>query len=96
MSTYAQFDRDGDQRQIASNLGWSEFGDWCEELDHEEYPHIVQLWEHGQSNDVKLVAKELHTAIEKEQMSEDVKGSVELLLDALNANSVASFVFITN
>lgn len=96
MSTYAQFDSDGDQRQIASNLGWSEFGDWCEGLDHKEFPLIVQLWEHGQSNDVDGVTKELHKAIEGEKPSEDVKGSAELLLDALNANQGASAVYITN
>lgn len=96
MSTYAQFDANGDQRQIASNLGWSEFGDWCEEMDHEKYPKLVQLWEHGQSNDVEELANELHTAIEQEQISSDVKGSAELLLDALNANKNAGTVYITN
>lgn len=96
MSTYAQFDEDGDQRQIASNLGWSEFGDWCEELDSEEYSNLVQLWEHGQCNDVKRLTKEVETAIAKEKMSDDIKGSAELLLDGLNANQSAGFVLITN
>lgn len=96
MSTYAQFDSDGDQRQIASNLGWSEFGDWCENLDHEEYPSLVQLWEHGQSNDIATLTKELQKAIDDESPNADVKGSAELLLDALNANKDASAVYITN
>lgn len=96
MSTYAQFDDDGDQRQIASNLGWSEFGDWCDGLDHEKHPLLVQLWEHGQSNDVKALMIELTDAMEREQPSPDVKGSAELLLDALNANRGSESVYVTN
>lgn len=96
MSTYAQFDADGDQRQIASNLGWSEFGDWCEGLNHEQYPRLVQLWEHGQSNDIPGVATDLEKALEAHSPSGDVRGSVDLLLDALNANKDAYTVYITN
>lgn len=96
MSTYAQFDDNGDQRQIASNLGWSEFGDWCDGLDHEKYPALVQLWEHGQSNTIPALSKELETAMEKEDPSEDVNGSAKLLLDALNANQGAASVYVTS
>lgn len=96
MSTYAQFDDDGDQRQIASNLGWSEFGDWCDGLDHETYPKLVQLWEHGQSNEIPALSIELMAALEKEEPSPDVKGSADLLLDALNANREAATIYVTS
>lgn len=96
MSTYAQFNGDGSQIQFASNLGWSEFGDWCDSLDAEKYPRLVQLWEHAESNDIQGLITDLETAMEEENPSEAVYGSAELLLDGLQANKEAEFVLITN
>lgn len=95
MSTYAQFDDDGNQYQIASNLGWSEAGDWIEKLDHDQYPNLYQLWEHGISQDVKSLAAEIEEAIKEREPSSDIMGTLDLLLAGLHANESAEFVLTT-
>lgn len=95
MSTYAQFNEDGNQYQIASNLGWSEFGDWVEELDEEKYAPLVSLFEHGVSQDIPALTTALTDALENEKPGEDVAGTADLLLDALHANQDAEFVLTT-
>jgi hypothetical protein len=40
MSIYVEFG-DDEPEQIASNKGWSEFGDWVESLNVKKYPQIT-------------------------------------------------------
>jgi hypothetical protein len=35
------------QFPLASNRGWSEFGDWAETLDWKTYPTLANLWYYG-------------------------------------------------
>ncbi len=51
---------------LASNLGWSEFGDWADKLDAEKYQQVVTLWEHGISQEVDDLQKQLKSAIADE------------------------------
>jgi len=94
MSIYAQFDENGNQYQISSNLGWSEFGEWVESLT--AMPALKSLYEHGVSEDIPAVTQDLSEAIESESPeNEDVLSTAELFLDALNANQDAELLLTT-
>lgn len=95
MSRYAQFDEDGNQYQIASNLGWSQFGDWVDTLDAEKYPALVQLWEHGNTGDLEALRSQLDSALIDSPPHQDVIDSAELLLAALNKNTEAEVLLVT-
>jgi len=96
MSLYIQFDEDGNQYQVASNLGWSEFGDWVDGLDAEKYPQLVQLWEHGVSEDVPAITAEITTALADDDPDDpNIKDVAESVLHALNANPTAETVLTT-
>lgn len=97
MSLYIQFDEDGNQYQVASNLGWSDFGQWVDELDASTYPELVQLWEHGVSEDIQTCAKNLEEALSDDSPDDpNVKDVAESLLHALHANMDASAVLTTS
>lgn len=96
MSTYAQFDEVGEQYQVASNTGWSEFGDWCESLDAEQFPNVVQLFEHGVTEDLRGLASELLVALEENSPDEKTMGVVNNLLEALKTNEGAGAILITS
>lgn len=95
MSRYANFDTTDNTYQIASNLGWTEIGTWVDSLDHESYPALVQLWEHGSTSDVSALIEEIEAAIEDSTPNDDVKASLELLLEALHENDSSESVFVT-
>lgn len=62
MSVFLTNDEDpGDQ--VASNLGWSDFGAWVDTLDVDMFPHLGQLWEHGVTEPVSALQAELATAL---------------------------------
>ena len=86
MSRYAQFDEDGNQYQVASNRGWSEFGDWVETLSKKTYPQLHELWNDGSSQLFEEVIKQLGDALENHPPSKNVAGSTKLLLNALRKN----------
>ncbi len=96
MSIYAQFDEDGSQEQIASNRGWSEFGDWVETLNATDFPGLAALWEHGFASDVPALTSEVAKAVKSAPPSKDVKTIAKFLLSALRENSGAGCVLITN
>lgn len=95
MSRYAQFDEDGNQYQIASNLGWSQFGDWVDTLDASRYPALVQLWEHGNTGDLEALRNQLDAALSESPPRQDVIDSAELLLTALHQNTGAEVLLVT-
>jgi hypothetical protein len=94
MSIYAQFDEDGDQVQIASNTGWSKFGNWAESL--ENCPLILHLWEKGNCIDLSGLAGELPIAMKQKPPSRGVTESIKALLKSLRRNSKAAILLITN
>lgn len=92
MSIYAVSD-DDELVQIASNSGWSQFGDWAETLDAKEFPAIVGLWEHGIYEPALQLESEMKGAQERMEPIEDVVGIIEELLTVCRG---ATFVLITN
>jgi outer membrane murein-binding lipoprotein Lpp len=81
MSIYLS-DGDEKQEQVASNLGWSQFGDWVETLDVKQHPAIVSLWEHGITEDVKSLTAQLEAAKQETSPSADVAGIIDGILSA--------------
>ena len=96
MSIYAQFDEDGSQEQIASNRGWSEFGDWVETLNANDFPTLAALWEHGATSDIRGLTSEVAKAVKSAPPSKDVKTIAKFLLSALRGNAKAGCVLVTN
>ena len=95
MSRYAQFDEDGNQYQFASNLGFSEFGDWIETLDEKDFPALYELWETGSTQDIKGATSQLEKALKENSPSENVEASAELLLTGLHSNQDSNTLLIT-
>ena len=97
MSMYAQFDENGAQEQIATNTGWSRFGDWAEGLDVGTYPAVVQLWEHGHSTTLPDVKDQLAGALDATPPADqDTRDVAQGLLDAVGQNLAAEILLITN
>lgn len=97
MSMYAQSDENGPQEQVATNTGWSQFGDWADGLDVGTYPAIVQLWEHGHSTSLADLEGQLATAIKAHPPADDGTREVaQAVLDAVGENPDAEIVLITN
>lgn len=96
MSRYAQFDEDGNQYQISSNLGWSEFGDWVETLDAETYPNLREFWEGGTTQAIPEITAQLEHVLEESPPSKNVNGTAELLLSALHQNQTAGVLLSTS
>jgi len=70
MGLYLQ---DGDlQESLASNAGWSAFGEWADSLNEHKYIDIVHLWEHGWTEPVSELKKQLAVAV-KEEPPEDAQ-----------------------
>ena len=88
MSRYADFSN-GAQEQVASNTGWSEFGDWLDQLPPAGVPALKRLYDSGESSELKEVARQLENALRSVPPSDDVQHSAELLLQALRDNPTA-------
>jgi len=88
MSRYADFSN-GAQEQVASNLGWTQFGDWLDRLPPESIPALKRLYDSGESSELKEVLRQLENALRAVPPSDDVKHSAELLLQALRDNPTA-------
>lgn len=97
MSMYAQFDENGPQEQIATNTGWSGFGDWADSLDVGTYPAVVQLWEHGHSTSLPDLERQLSTALDAHPPADEgTRAVARALLEAVGQNPDAEIVLITN
>lgn len=95
MSIYAQFDND-EQRQFASNQGWSDLIAWSETLDETRFPEIVHLCDNGYEQQLDALEQQLTEAVQLSPPSEDVAATVESLIDALAVRGSADALFITN
>lgn len=84
---YADFGN-GSPTEISSNQGWSQFGDWADDLDAAEFGEIVHLWEHGWAQNIKTLSEQLAKAIEGESTDGDVKTIVQWLIELLEGESV--------
>lgn len=89
MSIYLTNDG-GDPEFLASNLGWSEFGEWTDKLDHHKYGEVVTLWEHGWSQEVADLMKELKAASTKEKTDADTLAVVTSLIELADGAEVVT------
>jgi hypothetical protein len=95
VSIYASFDEHGGE-QIASNQGWSDFGNWVETLDANEFDQLIVLWEHGWTPEVETLAKELGEALQKYPPDEKITATGQALLSALQGSTNAEAVYVNN
>lgn len=96
MSIYALFS-DNDMPQIASNGGWRQIEGWAEEIDSEAYPSLVQLIEHGVSEQLSDIRNELLSALrDSPPDEEDAVQTCENLLQLLDDKESSEFIVITN
>lgn len=88
MSRYAEF-QNGAQEQVASNLGWTQFGRWLDSLPPGAIPALKRLYDSGQSSELSEIARQLENALRSVPPSDDVQHSAELLLQALRDNATS-------
>lgn len=93
MSIYAQFD-DGEQKHLASNLGWSEFCQWAESLDSEQFPEVLHLSQHGWEQELESLIQQLEQSPEPE--SENVGSTRESLIAILSGRGTADVLLVTD
>ena len=100
MAIYAQFDENGAQEQVATNTGWSQFGDWADDQDVADYPALVQLWEHGHSTSLKDVHVELGKALQGHTLPYNPEGDLRAIMEGLQKavgdNLDAEILLVTN
>lgn len=95
MAIYAQFDKDGPCPQIASNVGWSEFGDWVETLDG--YTRINALWSDGFIEDIPGLRAELeHVLDSAPPTNKDVLSVADGIIHCIDAAGPAEIMMITS
>ena len=94
MAIYAQFDKDGPCLQLASNTGWSEFGDWVETL--EDCPRISELWESGSCEDIPGLRDETEETLKSSPPeNKDVESVADGLIHSIDAAGQAEILLIT-
>lgn len=54
----------GDQYQVATNMGWSQVGDWVETLNTDQYSELAHLWHYGWAEPASDVLSQLESANE--------------------------------
>jgi hypothetical protein len=95
MAIYAQFDKDGPCIQLASNVGWSEFGDWVEHLDGAT--RISKLWSEGNQEDIAGLRDELEEILEKSPPENaDVLSVADGIIHAIDAGGAAEILIISS
>lgn len=95
MSIYAEFDN-GEQRQIASNQGWSDLVAWSESLDESQFPEIVHLCDNGYEQQLESLERQLGDALAAHRPADDIAATIEGVLDALAMRGGGEVLFITN
>lgn len=94
MSIYAQFDN-GEQRQFASNKGWGDVVRWSETIG-EEFQAIKHLAQHGYEIELEQLEAEIAQAIQSSPPAEDVRRTLEGLVDALAIRGDGDTLFVTD
>lgn len=96
MSVYLTFDESAGE-QVASNLGWTDFGNWVDDLDVGQFPHVVSLWEHGYTNEISKLIAELKIAIEQsEPTAKGLAKTIDQLIEMLHFEKNQEVVFIND
>lgn len=97
MSVYLQIDDTVGPIQIASNVGYGEFGGWVDSLDIVKYHDLICLYEHGWCQNVANLIGELGSAItDHASPSEDVMDVATTLAGWLDGEEDAVVVTITD
>lgn len=95
MAIYANLDTD-EQEQIATNLGWGDFCRWADGLDTEQYGQVAHLRQHGWSQQLETLAKQLANALTSEQPPPDVLSVGHTLLRFVRDAGEAEVVSISD
>jgi len=82
--------------QIASNMGWSEFCDWVDTTEIDDYPWMHNLVLHGFANDAESLADEIETAIEDASPSKDVASVAEGIVEFARGHEDAEIIIVSN
>lgn len=94
MAIYAQFDQDGECIQLASNVGWSEFGDWVETLKNK--PNLTALWTSGACEKIPDLRAEMESQLDSAPPENpDVESVAQQLIHAIDASGSAEILLVT-
>ena len=94
MAIYAQFDKDGESIQLATNTGWSEFGDWVETL--KDCPRTSKLWDGGECEDIAGLRAEMERQLsDAPPENPDVESVAHQVIHAIDAGGKAEILLIT-
>lgn len=90
-------DENGEGVQVASNTGWSEFCEWVDTTDVEDYPSLHHLTTFGFGNDPADLAEDIQVALDEDDPEDDdVKSVATGLIKALAAMKDAEIVIVSN
>ena|SRR5208282_3778901 len=97
MSQYIS-DENGEQDQVASNLGWSLFCEWAETLDPVKFLEVRHLCEQGWEQDPEDVAEQLQEAVEIEGTTPDIIDTAERIIAFIDDEEAEDreLIMITN
>jgi hypothetical protein len=96
MSIYASFDEKGATTQIATNLGWTQFGNWADSLKETEFPLVRKMWLDAECLDLPGLRKELDQALKKGVVDADAVDVAHAIIYAIDAAGKADFLLVTN
>jgi hypothetical protein len=82
MSILAALDG-GEPTDLASNLGWGDFGRWVDQLNPEIFPQLSHLRVYGWCQNLPKLAKELEEGLGLRSASGDVASTGKALLEVL-------------
>lgn len=95
MSQYIS-DEHGNQGQVATNSGWSEFCEWVAKLDAVKFLEVRHLCEQGWEQDLDDLAVEVQEAIDDLEPSADIIDIGESIVGFLDDGEDRELVMITN
>jgi hypothetical protein len=92
MSIYLTIDG-SEPRFVASNSGWSDFTRWVDGVDGDDLKHLC---EHGWSEPLGDVRKQLHAAVKDKTPSADIRGVASNILDFIDGADDDGVVTVTD
>ena len=93
MTLSATLDQE-DAGQVATISGWSDVGQWVDGLDHEKYPEPVHLYEHGWSQHLTVLEKQLQQAVQEKPPDADTASVLKGLLNVLANRGAAAVLTV--
>ena len=82
--------------QVASNLGWSNFCDWVDSTDMEDYPWLHHLAQFGFANEATDLADEIEEAAEENPPDEDTEDVAAGLVEFCRSVPDAEIILVNN